>query len=226
MKPVQTYAEWCTENEIASLIVKHMHEGIRMVKTETDINESNVRTFAENEISLLIKDARSKGDSLLIAEFVPEILALIEKFGNSGQSGGSAPYTAGAITSTLKKLLMFQPIAPITGEETEWSDSISKNTFQNNRCYALFKESKNGDPYYLDAIVWKNQKGFCYTGSALLENGKKVQSRQFVKSFPFEPKTFTIDIVEKEVKKDDFEFYVKDEKQLEEVWKYYRKKDI
>jgi len=67
--------------------------------------------------------------------------------------------------------------------------------------------------------------------------GRKIGSSQYIKSFPFEPKTFVIDVDEKEYRKlkdgtlveEDGggwrESRVKDPKQLEEVWEYYDRKD-
>jgi hypothetical protein len=44
-----------------------------------------------------------------------------------------------------------------------------------------------------------------------------------VKAFPFTPKTFYIDVTEVEEPKDNWTFYIKNEKQLEKVFKYYDK---
>lgn len=191
-----------------------------------DINESsNTENFARKELDLLVKSGEKEGGSL-VKDFVPEILALVDKFGNSGQSGGSAPYTAGSIIAVLKNLLMQKPINPITGEDDEWSsitDFGDSPEYQNKRCYSLFKETKESKPYYLDAIVWKTQNNDNYCGSAILSNGENITSRQFIKEFPFEPKTFEIEVEEKEISPDNWEFYVKDESQLEEVFKYYNK---
>ncbi len=154
------------------------------------------------------------------------ILALCEKFGKSGQSGGSAPYTATAISQAIKSLLLQEPICPITGINEEWSDvtemSVGKELlYQNKRCGPLFKDPKGS--WYLDAIVWKDQEGSCWGGSAQTEDGKFIYARQFIKEFPFTPKTFYIDVVGKEVKPDGWEFYIKDPEQLDRVWKYYKK---
>ena len=176
----------------------------------------------------------------VILEFREEILALCEKFGQSGQSGGSAPYTAGAVCNALKHLLLQEPIAPITGIDDEWvncagmgaTDIDSSQVWQNNRCSALFKDSSinEGVPYYLDAIVWEDTKGHTWGGSAYCVidqdgNGKqiKISSRLFIKDFPFTPKTFYIDVIDVEVAPGDWEFYIKDMEQLEKVWKYYMK---
>ena len=222
---IRNYTDWQIENEVKSYIAIFLVEN-ENISTNMIVSllESNLVNFANTEIALLKKSV--KGESLIIDEFIPEIIKLVDKFSKSGQSGASAPYTAGAITSTLKKLLMFEPIAPVTGEDDEWSntkDMGSDNAlWQNKRCFALFKESDN-KPYYLDAIVWKTDKG-SWSGNANLKDGTKVSSRQYVKSFPFTPKTFVIDVIEKEIAKDDWEFTVKDEAQLEEVFKYYNKK--
>jgi hypothetical protein len=85
----------------------------------------------------------------------------------------------------------------------------------------VFKEGKDGKPYYLDAIVWKNQKGNTYTGNCILNsNGDKIKSSQIIK-LPFTPKTFYIDVFDYEIALDDWESKIVDESQLEEVWKYY-----
>jgi len=182
------------------------------------VNESystKTASFAERELNILLENNKD----LLIEEFVPEILSLAEKFGQSGQSGGSAPFTASALAETIKKLCLQQPISPIRNVDEDWNEVGFgfKNVFQNNRCYALFKEGKER-PYYLDAIVWKDQDGMTWSGSAILENGERVLSRQYVKKFPFEPKTFIVDITDT---KEDF--IIKDPKQLDEVFKYYDK---
>ena len=223
MKYVKIFEVFKQERDLIRLLVKALHEGIKVVKSEAVLNESNLSNYAQTEIETAIRLAKETGDSLIIQEFVPEILSLVEKFAQSGQSGGSAPYTAGAIVSALKKLLMFQPLAPVTGEDDEWENSFEPNGYQNKRCFALFKNGKNGDPYYLNAIVFKDQKGLTWTGSATLANGEKLYSKQFIKEFPFEPKTFVIDIIDKEIAPDDWEFCVKDDTQLEEVYNYYKK---
>ena len=217
-----------------------------------------------------------------ILKIKEEVKNLIQKFGESGQSGGSAPYTAHAIYSEIKsrvfkdflieilkdkdslvyefskeieelcnkikyynlqgnvkeiseqirKLCLFEPISPITGIDEEWSDVsdiIGEPWFQNKRCSAMFKDGKDGKPYYIDAIVKRDQRGVCWSGFAWLneedyksgDRNKMVGKRGFVKSFPFIPKTFYIDVKDSEVAKDDFESFVVDQSQLAEAWKYY-----
>jgi len=94
---------------------------------------------AQAEFQILKKESQ---DSVVI-EFSQEIIALCDKFHKSGQSGGSAPFVAEAIVSTLRKLMLFQPISPLTGGDEEWSDITEmcgeEVTFQNKRDSRVFK---------------------------------------------------------------------------------------
>jgi hypothetical protein len=198
---------------------------------------TNTYLHAATELEILSKSAKDENNRPIIEPFKNEILALCERFGMSGQSGGSAPYTASAISQAIKKLLLQEPICPIMGIDDEWvnvreTSEEDEMMYQNKRCSALFK-SKNGKCWYLDAIVKKTQSGSCWSGSFWLskedyltgDKSKMIICSQYVKSFPFEPKTFYIDVIEEEVAKDDWEMYLKDPKQLEKVWKYYDKRD-
>lgn len=185
---------------------------------------SNTASFAQRELDVLVKSMTDPENRPLIEEFIPEILALVDKFGKSGQSGGSAPYTATALSQAIKKLCLQEPICPITGIDEEWVDVAEMNggetMYQNNRCYGLFKE--DGKVRYVDAIVWKDQNGAAFTGSAFVKSGNlKYTSSQYIKSFPFTPKTFYIDVVMEETAPDWWVAYVKDSGQLVSVSKYY-----
>lgn len=185
---------------------------------------SNTCSFAQRELDILIKSSTDPENRPIIEEFIPEILALVDKFGNSGQSGGSAPYVATAISSTVKKLCLQEPICPVTGIEEEWVDITEMNggetMYQNIRCYGLFK--KDGKARYVDAIVWKDQNALTFTGSAYVKNSnKKYRSSQCIKSFPFTPKTFYIDVIMEETAPGWFIAYIKDFSQLEAAAKCY-----
>jgi hypothetical protein len=145
---------------------------------------------------------------------------LLTVFSTQGHSGSSYGY----VLSCFDKLARFKPLGPITGAASEWSDETSMGgSLQNKRLSSVFKEGVNGKPYYIDAIVFKEENGCCFTGSSVrLPSGGTISSRQFI-NLPFEPKTFYIDVISEEVAPDDWESTVKDESQLEEVFKYYRK---
>lgn len=158
------------------------------------------------------------------------VMELIEVFSKQGHSGMSAPYVA----NIFNKLAKYEALQPITGKDQEWGEvynSNGKSCYQNIRCSALFKEGEDGKPYYIDALIKRDQNGVCWTGKAWLseedyksgDRSKMVGSTCSIKSFPFTPKTFYVDVKSIEVAKDDWESFVVDPKQLDEVWEYYDK---
>lgn len=197
---------------------------------------TNTQQHAINEFAILEKNVPDAS----VIPFKKEILALCEAFGKSGQSGGSAPYTAGAITSAIKSLLSFDLLYPITGDDSEWSNSIDEETYQNIRLSSLFK-TKTDKPYYLEAIIWQGEEDFdTFTGRVYLDEDatELISSKQNVR-FPFTPKSFYIDVrripIEKEVAEKRNLHYIeghnecyysviKNPEQLKEVWEYYDKK--
>ena len=203
---------------------------------------TNTQKFAKRELDIL---AATVPDAI-ITPFTKEILALCEKFGKSGQSGGSAPYTATAISKAVKKLLLQEPICDVTGHESEWVDVSEMGDgsiiYQNNRCSALFKDGTESKAHYLDAIVWKGVGEYdTFTGRVYIDDKdfELIGSSQFVK-FPFKPKTFYIDVIRVPISKEEAEqrdlhytedslgecYYtiLKDPKQLDKVFEYYGEK--
>lgn len=189
-----------------------LHRGRCKNKTQ---RMTNTQRHAQRELDILVKAATDPDNRPIIEPFIPEILALCEKF---GQSGGSAPFTASALSSAIKNLCLQKNICPIMGTDDEWG-TVADSVNQNKRLGSIFKDDEGA--YFLDAIVWKTDKDSGWSGSALLENGKKILSRQRIKSFPFDPKTFTIDVIETEVAPGDWEFKVKNENDLIPVFEYY-----
>ena len=149
------------------------------------------------------------------------VLELLDVFSKQGHSGFSALYTV----NCFKKLASYEPLSPITGEDDEWNDvsyGSDVKMFQNKRCSTLFKNGENGDPYCIEAIIWRGQDGLTFSGRAFDALGNAYQSSQNV-YLPFTPKTFYVDVIEKEITKDDYESHIKDMTQLDEVFKYYRR---
>ncbi|MFD2922013.1 hypothetical protein ACFS6H_19995 [Terrimonas rubra] len=201
---------------------------------------TNTKSHAQLEFDIL----QSTIPDAAILPFKNEILALCDKFGQSGQSGGSAPYTACVISKAVELLLLQQPICEITGHESEWvnvSDLGNELLYQNKRCSALFKNG-DGTCSYVDAIVWKGEEEWdTFTGSVYVDNNswELIRSKQNVK-FPFKPKTFYVDVVRVPISKQEAEnnnlhyiegsdrecYYtvLKDPKQLDEVFEYYNKR--
>lgn len=250
MKRIKNFQGFVNEQEekvITGMIIKFLHEGVQMTSVKSDnINEGSV-SKAEYELDRLLRRSEEKGENPIIKEFVPEVMSLVKKFADSGQSGGSAPFTTSVILQVIEKLLKQQPLGGVENTDDEWN-SLSQfgddESYQNNRLSSVFKQGKDGQPYYLDAIVFKNpEKDYTFTsGSVDLAdlagdgNGGKIGSAHYIKSFPFEPKTFIIEVDEKEYRKlkdgtlveEDgggwWESWVKDPSQLDQVWEYYDRK--
>lgn len=194
---------------------------------------SNTLIHAQKELEILVKSHQDPENRPLIEPFIPELLALVKKFGESGQSGGSATYTARSLSKTIENLCLQKTISPIMGTDDEWND-VSKMSdepkgtiYQNNRDGGVFKEVRNGKEkyYYIDAIInviidynvwgsfWLSRED-CLTGNKNLMIG----SIGYIKSFPFIPKTFYIDVQQENP---TYDTIIKDIKQMEEVSEYY-----
>jgi hypothetical protein len=201
---------------------------------------TSTQKFAKQELDIL----KSTTPDAIITPFEKEILALCEAFGKSGQSGGSAQYTASAISQAVKKLMLHEPICDVIGNENEWvdiSEISSGDLWQNSRCSGLFKYP-DGKLSYVDAIIWKGEGEWdTFTGRVYIDDKdfELIGSSQYAR-LPFKPKTFYIDVVRVPITKVEAEsrnlhyiedgfnecYYtiLKDPKQLEDVFKYYDKK--
>lgn len=105
-----------------------------------------------------------------------QLKELILVFSSHGHSGFSAPWAIGCLT----KLLAFEPLGPLTGEDHEWVE-VGPGIFQNRRCGRVFKDSARfgGRPYDIEGIVWEEPNGARFTSS---------ESATLV-AFPYTPKT-------------------------------------
>lgn len=146
------------------------------------------------------------------------VMELVEVFSNQGHSG----FSASRVISLFKKVAAYECLAPLTGEDGEWNDvSVAMGidgTLQNNRVSSVFKDKETGEATYSNAIVWRTQTGSTWRGKA-----DGISSSQKIKSFPFTPKTFFVDVIEEEIAKDDFVFRIKDQEQLKPVFEYYER---
>ena len=97
-------------------------------------------------------------------------------FSVEGHSGFSAAYA----NSVLNKLLMFEPLGPLTGEESEWmywkDDLGNEMAAQNKRCSSVFLR-KDGSAYDIDGRVFIEPNGVAFTS-----NNSKVEV-----TFPYTP---------------------------------------
>lgn len=68
------------------------------------------------------------------------VINLLKMFSKQGHSGTIALYTI----DLFRKLAMFEPLMPLTGEDWEWHEA-SPGVFQNKRCSHVFKQADRFD---------------------------------------------------------------------------------
>ena len=176
---------------------------------------SNTGKHAEREYAILEKINLTTKANPIILEFKDEIIALCDKFGKSGQSGGSRPYATYMIARCVEQLLERLPITPIFDDDQYWEER-EDGIQQNNRCSCLFKNAE-GKAFYIDAIKFRDPDGKCYSNASAFISGVEIKSSQFIKGFPFIPMTFIIDrsmVGGRET--------VTYPKQLDAVWRHYK----
>jgi hypothetical protein len=113
------------------------------------------------------------------------ILHMIEEFAKERHSGFSASYAI----QCLEKLLRFEPLSPLTGEDWEWFDVAEMSSgplWQNSRCSRVFKD-ENG-AYDIDGKVFWEWYTDPETGEKYKSHFTSKDSRVPV-TFPYIPTT-------------------------------------
>lgn len=141
--------------------------------------KSRYRSHAEQEFVAMGYDLNDKeeGPNKWIME---NIFELLEVFDKQGHSGMSAPYCA----NLFKKLALFEPCAPLSGNDEEWSE-YSDGRFQNKRCSHVFKDKERfgGQAYDSNGRVFRDPDGSCWTN---YDSAVPIE-------FPYTPKTEYVD---------------------------------
>ena len=72
-----------------------------------------------------------------------------------GTYGSSAPY----MVRMFRKVALFEPLSPLTGEAKEWR-RCGNDTLQNKRCSHVF-QGVDGQAYNIRAVVFREPDGGC-----------------------------------------------------------------
>jgi len=140
----------------------------------------SLKSYAESELDRVL------GSDEYDQEIRKSVLEIIEIFEEQGHIGFSASYAISALT----KLMKFEPLTPLTGEDSEWNE-VGNGVFQNRRLSRVFKNASDNRAYDIDGIVfyeWMED-----------EDGRKFKSYYTCKDskvfieFPYEPKTIYIE---------------------------------
>ena len=178
--------------------------------------QSMLVRFAIEEFEYLAKET----PDAVVLELKDHIIAMVEAVAEMGNSGGSHGFVVSAINETLRRVLSFKPLTDLTGADEEWiqvAEDTGGAIYQNRRAFGVFKQGATA--WYTDAVVFKGRNGaFTGNNSVFTLANQMLPSKLVIKQFPFKPKTFYIDVMEGKQHS-----VVKDSKQLEEVWKVYKK---
>lgn len=149
---------------------------------------SNLLEHARNELKLI--GMTEDADDEMNAAMTKDILQLIEIFSEQGHSGFSANYCI----SMFEKLARYETIAPLTGEDSEWTDVGAyegRTVYQNKRASNVFKEvNENGTSmaYQMERYIFREPDGVCFT------RGGEDGSRFYITEWPYTPEHEYIDV--------------------------------
>ena len=92
-----------------------------------------------------------------------QIIEIVELFASQGHSGFSANYAL----SVIMKLLRYEPITALTGEDAEWlevDESVAgRKMWQNVRCAGRVIKEEDGKCYDLEGKIFRDKDGSTYT---------------------------------------------------------------
>lgn len=158
--------------------VEHQHEKMKEIIKQIDEFEidSNLVEHARQELQCLIES-----DDEMDKQMAKNIIRLVKVFAAEGHSGFSAQIAIG----TLKKLLKFEPLGELTGEDHEWSvvdfgDEIYAQNIRDGRVFMR----KDGSCYFVEGVKFKEPDGSTYTGE-----GSAVEVQ-----FPFIPEPMVLNV--------------------------------
>jgi len=178
---------------------------------------SNLIKHAETELKLaglFDKDSDYNG---MLGDATMELIKVFSEQGNSS-------FSASMVSNLFNELSRYKPLTPLTFKDDEWCEVID-DKFQNKRRSSVFKEGKNGRPYFIDAFVmvavFPDGHRSSWSGTLELENNKTVR-RCYIKD-PAKMPTVRIELKAHYNNNDhgDWDFELAKEKQLKELRKYY-----
>lgn len=145
---------------------------------EVKDEKSNIVLFAENELNIILKKCKDDKEAEEMQKHMNnDILEIVKTFADQGHSGFSANYAI----NLIEKLLRYEPITPLTGDDSEWNklEYGKSMEYQNKRCPRIFKDA-DGKPYDVEGRIFSEDNGQTWYTSK--------DSRVYI-DFPYIPKT-------------------------------------
>jgi hypothetical protein len=143
---------------------------------------TKIKTYAIDELTRI---GMYGSDDEMNTAMCNHILKMVDVFAEEGHSGFSAAYAIGI----LEKLLRWQPLSPLTGDDYEWNEEEG-GIFQNKRCSRVFKNGKDEQAYDICGKVFVEPDGVSYTSR---------DSHVFIE-FPYVPKTEYVNVEKEDCK--------------------------
>ena len=151
----------------------------------------NLKEWAENELDLIGLDESDEYNGMMRKH----ILHMVDEFAKEGHSGMSANYAINA----LNKLLRWEPISPLTGEDWEWQEvgldgDNGGMLYQNVRCPRVFKND-NGAWDNSGIVFWEwNERPLepdedGYPGVRMYKSHYTSRDSRTPVTFPYTPQT-------------------------------------
>lgn len=134
---------------------------------------SNLVSHAEYELSLL-----GDKDDPMQQSMNAHIMEMVKLFSSYGHSGMSGRYAI----DILNNLLDFEPLKPLTGEDSEWVEL--DDCYQNKRCSRVFKDKATGKTYDIRGKIFREPNGVCFTN----------RDSHVDIVFPYNPVTEVVDV--------------------------------
>jgi len=99
------------------------------------------------------------GDCEIQQMVCDNVIELLEVFSKQGHSGSSAPY----VLNLFESLAKYNPISPLTGEDTEWQDIGEQDgiLYQNRRDSEVFMDNEGA--YWINGKIFRDKDGCCFT---------------------------------------------------------------
>lgn len=139
-------------------------------KKDKEKKQMNMSEWAKREVEIVKEDKTGDEELCRYADgcydsALKAYLSLCE----DGHSGMSIGFTLGILNRLVKGL----PLSPIEGKEDEWEVIERKDnhiTYQNKRCFALFKKVINGEVSYnyvdKTVVFYNGEDTGCHNGHA------------------------------------------------------------
>lgn len=123
---------------------------------EVKHKKSVLEIFAENELNIIINKCEDEDSRKMQEAITRDILQIVQMFAEQGHSGFSANYAI----SLIEKLLRYEPLTELTGNENEWTklECIDDGCYQNKRCSRIFKD-EGGQAYDLEGKIFSEDGG-------------------------------------------------------------------